>query len=134
MCPFSSLSSRGEDYRVRIPRKICFGLMGPFRRVNALVRLENACPYWRAGRKRGEESVPFRGREEEKKGRKEGRNELGRRGLLEVRGYKVAREGGGGFMDTGETVSRNRQIKQKSIVSGWRRNWSYWAECEVSEI
>lgn len=72
MCPFSSLSSRGEDYRVRIPRKICFGLMGPFRRVNALVRLENACPYWRAGRKRGEESVPFRGREEEKKGRKEG--------------------------------------------------------------
>ena len=46
---------------------------------------------------RGEESVPFRGRErkkERKEGRKEGRerNELGRRGLLEVRGYKVARE------------------------------------------
>lgn len=28
------------DRRARIPRKICFGLMGPFRRVDALVRLE----------------------------------------------------------------------------------------------
>lgn len=46
---------------------------------------------------RREKSVPFRGREgrKRKEGRKRERNELGRRGLLEVRGYKVAREGGG---------------------------------------
>lgn len=60
----SALSSRGEDYRVRIPRKICFGLMGPFRRVNALVRLENVCTRHDRGKRNGFFS---KGRRKEKK-------------------------------------------------------------------
>lgn len=109
----SVLSSRGEDYRVRIPRKICFGLMGPFRRVNALVRLENVCTRHDRGKRNG--FFP-EGRRKEKKEKR-----AGRRGLLEARGYKVP---WAEFMDTGEAVSWNRQIEQKSSCLA-SRNRSY---------
>lgn len=120
----SALSSRGEDYRVRIPRKICFGLMGPFRRVNALVRLENVCTRHDRGKRNGFFS---KGRRKEKK---KGGKRAARRGLLEARGYKVPRAE---FMDTGETVSWNRQIKQKSSCLA-SRNRSYWRGCKFLEI
>ena len=91
----------------------------------------------------GEEKSRFHseGGRGKKKGRKEGRKEERETSWEDAVYWRFAdikwreKEGGGGFMDTGETVSRNRQIKQKSILSGWSwRNWSYWAGCEVSEI
>ena len=85
LCPFYS---RGEDYRARIPRKICFGLMGPFRRVNALVRLENARARATIRKNR---NGSFSRREGEGRKRKREEKRAGRHGLLEARGYKVAR-------------------------------------------
>lgn len=111
--------------------------MGPFRRVNALVRLENACPVLARG-VRGEKSrFHSEGGEGEKERKEERERETSWEDAVYWRFADIKwreKEEEGGFMDTGETVSRNRQIKQKSILSGWRRNWSYWAGCEVSEI
>lgn len=125
LCPFYS---RGEDYRARIPRKICFGLMGPFRRVNALVRLENARARATIRKNR---NVSFSRRESGKTGERERKNEREDTVYWKLADIKWR---GAEFMDSGETVSWNRQIKQKSSRTA-SRNRSYWREgCKFLEI
>lgn len=107
--------------------------MGPFRRVNALVRLENARARATIRKKTETRFLSFRG----EKGRvEEGKKGGGNEPWEDMVYWKLAgiKWRGAEFMDSGETVSWNRQIKQKSSRTA-SKNRSYWrGGCKFLEI